>query len=121
MSSEGRRGAGSAAGGEKQRAQAEAEPLGQDTGVRYDRSEVPTVGNVVCDRKRGSVRCGLSIHQDESLPEHKGEDDSESYVCHGPDRISLAVVGGRRPWRGRRGRPLSACGLIATGLVESPR
>ncbi|KJK49457.1 hypothetical protein UK14_15870 [Streptomyces sp. NRRL F-4428] len=60
----------------------------------YDRSRVPTVGNVVCDRKRGSVRCGLSIHQDESLPEHKGEDDSESCVCHGPARTGSALPSG---------------------------
>ncbi|MFD9481056.1 hypothetical protein [Streptomyces nojiriensis] len=41
---------------------------------------------MACDRKRGSVRYGLSAHKDDSLPAHGGKDDSEDYVCHGPDR-----------------------------------
>ncbi|WKD31432.1 hypothetical protein [Streptomyces xanthophaeus] len=71
----------------------ESETLGKDTGIRYDKSRVPTVRNMACDRKRGSVRYGLSAHKDDSLPAHGGKDDSEDYVCHGPDRISLAVEG----------------------------
>lgn len=71
----------------------ESEPLGKDTGIRYDKSRVPTVRDMTCDRKRGSVRYGLSAREDESLPAHQGEKDSEDYVCHGPDRISLAVGG----------------------------
>ncbi|WP_030960507.1 hypothetical protein [Streptomyces sp. NRRL S-378] len=74
-------------------AQPKAELLGKDTGIRYDKPRVPTVQNMTCDRKRGSTRYGLSAHKDESLPAHKGEQDSEDYVCHGPDRISLAVGG----------------------------
>ncbi|MFD5618594.1 hypothetical protein [Streptomyces yangpuensis] len=72
---------------------AAAELLGKDTGIRYDKSQVPTVQNMTCDRKRGSTRYGLSARTDESLPAHKGEKDSEDYVCYGPDRISLAVGG----------------------------
>ncbi|MFF4445629.1 hypothetical protein [Streptomyces sp. NPDC001502] len=71
----------------------ESELLGKDTGIRYDKSRVPTVRNMACDRKRGSIRYGLSVHKDDSLPEHEGENDSEDYVCHGPDRISVAVEG----------------------------
>ncbi|MGJ0152087.1 hypothetical protein ACR3S4_26305 [Streptomyces sp. CH8.1] len=71
----------------------ESELLGKDTGIRYAKSQVPTVRNMTCDRKRGSVRYGLNAHKDESLPEHKGEKDSEDYVCYGPDRISLAAGG----------------------------
>ncbi|MET9638450.1 hypothetical protein ABZY83_18915 [Streptomyces virginiae] len=74
-------------------AQLQAESLGKDTGIRYDKSQVPTVKNMTCDRKRGSIRYGLNAHKVESLPEHKGEKASEDYVCHGPDRISLAVEG----------------------------
>ncbi|MFJ6053838.1 hypothetical protein [Streptomyces sp. NPDC092307] len=70
-----------------------SEQLGKDTGIRYDKSGVPTVQNMVCDRKRGSIRYGLNVHKIDSLPEHDGEDDAEDYVCHGPDRISLAVEG----------------------------
>ncbi|WP_404960297.1 hypothetical protein [Streptomyces sp. 147326] len=71
----------------------ESELLGKDTGIRYDKSRVPTVQNMACDRQRGSIRYGLNVHKDDSLPEHEGEKDSEDYVCHGPDRISLAVEG----------------------------
>ncbi|MFE9467681.1 hypothetical protein ACFYNW_29200 [Streptomyces virginiae] len=71
----------------------ESELLGKDTGIRYDKSQVPTVQNMTCDRKRGSIRYGLNAHEDESLPEFKGENGSEDYVCHGPERISLAIGG----------------------------
>ncbi|MFD5878532.1 hypothetical protein [Streptomyces yangpuensis] len=72
---------------------AEPELLGKDTGVRYEKSRVPSVRNMTCDRKRGSTRYGLSARADDSLPAHKGEKNSEDYVCYGPDRISLAVGG----------------------------
>ncbi|MEU9254223.1 hypothetical protein AB0D66_20460 [Streptomyces sp. NPDC048270] len=71
----------------------ESELLGKDTGIRYDKSRVPTVKDMACDRKRGTIRYGLNVHTDESLPAYKGENGSEDYVCHGPERISLAVEG----------------------------
>ncbi|MFF4321693.1 hypothetical protein [Streptomyces sp. NPDC001568] len=71
----------------------ESEPLGKDTGIRYDEPRVPTVKDITCDRVRGSLRYGLRAQTDDSLPKHKGKNDSEEYTCYGSDRISLAIEG----------------------------
>ncbi|MEU8779156.1 hypothetical protein [Streptomyces sp. NPDC048606] len=70
-----------------------SEPLGKDTGIRYEEPRVPTVKGMTCDRVRGSLRYGLRARTADTLPKHQGKKDSEEYTCYGPERISLAVQG----------------------------